>query len=589
MFKLIELIKDKRFKSVLSFLIVYRFIMQLLVTPFLLYLGKLLMNYHKVQFMSTDKIIFLLSKPSVWIYILFGLGIMMFLLMLELSSVIVLSQYQDIDNSFLPFSLSKLKWAFRPRNLIFLPILMIVILGFHFGMTSMITDKFFIPEFILDTIIKTPSYMFLYTAISIIAFIVGFHLVFLFHNLFIGKKSFKKAVTESVSMVHGNRINFLISAVKIGVKVSVSSVIFYILSIFTAAFIIYLVPPFFKFNAISLTFLFVINKILVFLLVSSIAALNVMFITKKYQEYGGKLPPEQETQLIKKSAKPKYILLALMLVTLIVQGFGAYQTTMSFDNPDFLEHKIYITSHRGNSSVAPENTIAAIRAAKDERADAAEIDVQLTSDGRVVVIHDFTLSRLARDPRRVVDLTLEELKELEVGSWFSEEFTGEKIPTLEQVIREAGATIKLNIELKPTDDEAELAKAVTDILDQNHYSERVVISSLNKQALKEVKQLKASLDVGYIIPIALGSFDFAEEIDFYSLEMSFLTKDLVEKIKNQGKEVHAWTVNSEEDLKRMQKLQVDNIITDNPILAKKVLSTNILEKGILEILSLLDF
>ena len=70
--------------------------------------------------------------------------------------------------------------------------------------------------------------------------------------------------------------------------------------------------------------------------------------------------------------------------------------------------------------------------------------------------------------------------------------------------------------------------------------------------------------------------------------MSFLTKNLVERIKNQGKEVHAWTVNSEEDMRRMQKLQVNNIITDNPILAQKVLATNIFERGILEMLSLLD-
>lgn len=117
----------------------------------------------------------------------------------------------------------------------------------------------------------------------------------------------------------------------------------------------------------------------------------------------------------------------------------------------------------------------------------------------------------------------------------------------------------------------------------------MIISSLNKKALKEVNKINPDLEVGYIVPVALGQFEFEEAIDFYSLEMSFLTKDLVEKIKNQEKEVHAWTVNSEEDLKRMQKLQVDNVITDNPTLAKKVLASNTLEKGILEVLSFLEF
>ena len=106
--------------------------------------------------------------------------------------------------------------------------------------------------------------------------------------------------------------------------------------------------------------------------------------------------------------------------------------------------------------------------------------------------------------------------------------------------------------------------------------------------MKEVKNIDETLDVGYIVPVAIGQFEFDEEIDFYSLEMSFLSKNLVEKIRNQGKEVHVWTVNSEEDLKKMQGLQVDNVITDNPLLAKKVLTTNVLEKGILEILSIID-
>lgn len=585
---MIQLIKDERFKRVLSFLIVYRFVMQLFVTPFLLYLGKLLLNYHSVQFMTPDKMIFLLSKPSVWLYLILSLGTIMFLLLLELASTIVLSQYTDVENYLLPFSLGKLKWALKPRNLVFLPILMTVLLGFHFGMTSIITDSLFIPEFILDTIVKTPSYMFLYTAISILAFVIAFHLLFLFHNLFIAQSNFKEAITLSISMVRGNRVNFLLSAMKIGFQTTLFAAVVYLITLSVAAFIIYVVPPFLSFNAVSISILFVINKILVFLAISSIAAVNVMFITRKYQEYGGKLPQQAEVSASRKSAVPKYILVSLMFVTLIFQGYGAYQTTMSFDRPEYLKHTVYITSHRGNSSVAPENTIAAIRAAKEEHSDVAEIDVQLTSDGHVVVIHDFTLSRLANDSRRVINLTLEELKELEVGSWFAEEFKGEKIPTLEEVIEEAGMSIKLNIELKPTKDEAQLAKAVIDILEEQNYEERVIISSLNKQALKEVKKMKPTLDAGYIVPVALGSFEFEETFDFYSIEMFFLTKSLVEQIKNQGKEVHAWTVNSEEDMKRMQQLQVNNIITDDPILAQKVLATNLFEKGILEILSLLE-
>lgn len=588
---MLNIIKDQRFKNVLKFSVAYRFIMQLLITPFLLYLGKTLLNYHQVQFMSTDTLLFLLTKPSVWLFIIVGLGILMFLLMIELSSVIVLSEYKDAQDSLLPFSLNKVAWTLRPKNLVYLPLLMMVLLGFHFGMSSMITDTLFIPEFIMDTIVKTPMYMFLYTGVTIVAFVIAFHLVFLFHNLFIAEKKPLDAARSSVGMVRGHRVSFVVDALKLGIQVSVVSGLFYFIFLFISAFIIYLVPPFFSMNAVSLSVLFIINRVLVFFVLNAISAVNVLFLTNKYHDYGGELPlhhPVEDNRMHKKHSSPKYILVTMMVFTLILQGFGAYKTSQSFDTPEFLDHKIYITSHRGNSSVAPENTISAIKAAKKERADAAEIDVQLTTDGKVVVIHDFTLSRLANDPRRVIDLSLEELKELEVGSWFSREFAGEKIPTLEEVIEESGNEIMLNIELKPTNDEAKLAKAVVEILEDSKYSDHVIISSLSKKALLETKKLNEDLNVGFIIPVALGSFDFDEDIDFYSLEMSFVTKSLVEKLKNQDKELHVWTVNSEEDMKKMQRLQVDNIITDHPVLAKKVLSTNLLEKGILSILSLFE-
>lgn len=562
--------------------------MQLLIIPLFLSLGKLLINYHSVQFMTTENMIYLLGKPSVWIFIVFSLAVLSFLLMFELASSIVLSEYDAIENYLIPFCLDKLKWTMIPKNIIYLPLLLLVILGFQFGMNTMITDQLFIPPFIFDTIIKTPSYFVIYIIVIVLAFIIAFHLVFIFHYLFIGQNNFKEAIKNSYSMVVGNRMNFIISAIKIGIKLSLLSAAFYFSLLSLASFILYLLPPFFNLNGVSLSILFIVNRILVFLVITGVSSVNVLFLTKKYQEYGGLVVDANNILDTEESQTPKNILFSFMAFTLLIQAFGAYQTTMTFEQAGYLDHKTYITSHRGNSSVAPENTIAAIKAAKDEKADAAEIDVQLTRDNRVVVIHDYNLRRLANDPRNVVDLTLEQVKKLEVGSWFSKEFTGEKIPTLEEVIDEAGNEIKLNIELKPSNDEEELAKAVIELLDEKSYNERVIISSLNKKALKEVKNIDETLDVGFIVPLAIGQFEFDEEIDFYSLEMSFLSKDLVEKIKNQGKEVHVWTVNSEEDLEKMQGLQVDNVITDDPLLAKKVLTTNVLEKGILEILSIID-
>lgn len=583
------LIQDKKFKNVVSFTVLYRLILHLFLSPIIYYFGKKLFHYHNVQYLSTETLLFLLSKVSVWLFIIISLVVLIYLLMIELSALTLLSQYDDVSKHVLTYSDLNLKDIFKTHNLIYLPILFMVLLGFHFGMNSVISDSLFVPEFIMDTVIKTPSYLYIYLFVLVISFIVGFHLVFVFQEIFVAGKSISSAIKSSIDRVRGNRLSFLKEAVKLNLKVFISSSLIYIILLVFTGLIIYIMPPFLSFSAISVSVLFIFNKIYLFFILCFSSSMTVMFLAKQYREFGGFVPKMEFIHREEKKSKIlKYSFISLVLGSLILQTFGAYNRLVLYESVDFLADKIAVTSHRGNSSVAPENTLSAIKAAKKEKADFAEIDVQLTKDEKVVVIHDFSLKRLAHDSRKVKDLTLEEIKELEVGSWFSKEFYGEKIPTLEELIDVSGNDIRLNIELKPSGNADVLAKNVVEILNEKSYSDHVVISSLNLDALKMVKSYNPDLQVGYIIPLALGMFEPDEFIDFYSLEMSFVSKNLVNRLNAQGKEVHVWTVNSEEDLKRMQALRVDNIITDDPMLARKVLSTSIIEKGILELLELLD-
>jgi hypothetical protein len=144
------------------------------------------------------------------------------------------------------------------------------------------------------------------------------------------------------------------------------------------------------------------------------------------------------------TSKKSFILLIIVIFTL---------TSIS-DNPSRLElfNTPSVISHRGGGNYAPENTLVAIKKGIELGADAVEIDIRFTSDGVPILIHDATLSRTTNDVynRSVSSLTLEEIKMLDAGSWFSEEFTGEKIPTLIEVIEEIGNDIDLFIELKTT-------------------------------------------------------------------------------------------------------------------------------------------
>ena len=228
-----------------------------------------------------------------------------------------------------------------------------------------------------------------------------------------------------------------------------------------------------------------------------------------------------------------------------------------------IKRTVEITGHRGTKVRAPENTLSAVRHAITEGADVAEIDVQTTADGVVVLFHDADLMRVASFNRRLRDITYAELKDIDVGSWFAPEFSSERIPTLQEAIDLARGRIKLNIELKFTWSDPVLTQKVVNIIRQNDFSADGVVSSLNFQALTETKQLSPELITGFIVFQAAGNLS-RMKVDFLSLNAARATPGLVRQLHRHGKGVHLWTVNDFNNVISMVERGVDNIITDYP-------------------------
>lgn len=230
-----------------------------------------------------------------------------------------------------------------------------------------------------------------------------------------------------------------------------------------------------------------------------------------------------------------------------------------------------ITAHRGSSRTAPENTMAAIVAAADELADYAEIDVQLTADGVVVLGHDANLKRVAGVNRAIGALTCEELRQLDVGGWFSPEYEGEPIPTLEEAMEFAKGKLKLNIEIKNVGKDSALPEKVVELIRTYGMEEQCVVTSTSLNYLMQVRELMPELRTGYIISAAYGDFYSSDAVDFISIRSSFINERLVDRVHAQGKTIHAWTVNSKSEMERLRLLGVDNLITDYPVLAREII------------------
>lgn len=267
----------------------------------------------------------------------------------------------------------------------------------------------------------------------------------------------------------------------------------------------------------------------------------------------------------------------LFLLDMVCNGFPLDSSVLT---------ETEITAHRGSSKRAPENTLAALETAIDEMADYAEIDVQTTSDGVVVVCHDLNLKRLAGVNRRLGSMTYGEVRDLDVGSRFGADFAGERIPTLEEALDDCKGRIKLNIELKNIGDRTDLPEQVVEMIRDREMQEQCVITSVKLDYLVRVKEADPDLHTGYILPAAYGRYYDNDAFDFISLRSSFVTLGLVENAHEKGKAVHVWTVNKKSEIEQMKVLGVDNIITDYPALAREVLYREEATESLMEYLKI---
>jgi glycerophosphoryl diester phosphodiesterase len=230
---------------------------------------------------------------------------------------------------------------------------------------------------------------------------------------------------------------------------------------------------------------------------------------------------------------------------------------------------VQVTAHRGHARAAPENTLSAMRKAIESGADYAEMDVQLTADGQVVLLHDRDLKRVAGVSRRLDELSYDEVRQLDVGTWFDPAFAGERVPTLAEVIDLCRGKIRLNIELKFFGPDRRLARAVADLVREQDFERDCLVTSLDYDALVEAKRHNPRLRTGLTVAHALGDVSRLE-VEALSVRADFLSDDLLRAAHRHGREVHAWTVNDAGQMTRLMKRGVDNIITSDPDLGVRV-------------------
>lgn len=257
----------------------------------------------------------------------------------------------------------------------------------------------------------------------------------------------------------------------------------------------------------------------------------------------------------------------LSVIALVLLGAVGLASSREYIRTTRLDDHVEFTAHRAGATHAPENTVAAIRRAISDGAEWAEIDVQLTSDKELVVLHDIDLARIGGGKRRVEDVTLAEIRELDIGTKLKgAEFAGERVPTLAEILEAAGSRIRLNVELKPHGrrDEVPLTEKTVAELERFQVTARTRLCSQSYESIQLGKKLAPDLQIGFIAAKALGDLSKLD-VDFLMVSTGMATRALVERAALRGIKIHAWTVNDRKWVAPLLDAGVDNIITDDPL------------------------
>ena len=237
-------------------------------------------------------------------------------------------------------------------------------------------------------------------------------------------------------------------------------------------------------------------------------------------------------------------------------------------------------AHRGASGagLAPENTLAAFERAIQIGVDILEVDVHATGDGQIVAVHDSTLDRTTDGRGSVREQSLDQIRQVDAGSWFADDFRGERVPTLQEVLELARHRALVLIEVKADF----IAERILHIVDSMAATSQVIIQSFNPQNVQRTKLLNPSIPTALLVgklpttPSRVRARRLVKQVlqagaNTLSIWHATLTPPLLEEMRKRGIAVWAWTVDQEIIMRDLALVGIQGIITNYPNLLNQVI------------------
>lgn len=574
------------FEEALLFESIYKVVTSFVFIPFLIYIFNSILVAIGFRDISNNQLISFGFSINGIIGILLISIFSMVLIFIEVGVIIIISKEKYFHRKVgiidtLGSTLSKLPkiLGFGTIFIIGFMLLIIPYEALNFGWSNSYNIQ--VPKFLMNTIYATKTSIIIYVLVAFLLYYFYIKYIFVFQGIIIEKLNITKALKKSSRLTKGSRAK--IGAMVLVVNFISALIICLILLILMLILLFIMVIMKAKVNSTDIQFytttfagpiLFIISILMY--PINIILATQFYFTQKVKLE--GKLVFEDipikkiskvhslEDKIIKFYKTNKIYLVLIIIVFFIISGTRSIYFVKNIINNI---KNVKVVAHRGICTDEPENSMSAIKSDIKNKIEWAEIDVQETKDGTVVLMHDQSLKRLTGLDKTVKILSFDEIEKLNLGYSYSSKYKEEKIPTLEDVISVCKGKLKLIIELKPYGNGEALATKVVNLIEKYNFIDECVIHSLDYQSLLDVKKLNSKIITGYIIYMILGDED-TYQVDFFTIEQAIITSGFVRDIHKSDKKVFAWTVDNDDDMTKMLELNVDEIISNKPILLNKI-------------------
>lgn len=589
-------------KAFAEFEVTFKLLTFLVAIPLFSGSVRLVMKMTGYEYLTIENIASFAIHPLTIVSFLALLLLMTVYTMFDISTVIILLDQSNQNRKVRLFdviriSACKCRRLFRLRSLSLAFLVLFLIPFLNLGLASGVVSTIQVPGFIQDFIAQNRILLVLCTTAVILLVALLLRWLYSLHYLILEDMSFKEARKCSRGLGAGRHVKDLLSLVAMQLVISLvflGCVLLGILLIMTVDGVLGRFTLLGSFVS-TIIWMFIALSVAVFMSLSmpiGYAGISVLFYAHK-QELGEEIRSlklqdgdrERENRSRRKAVGFGIVMAVLVLGTAFTYGLQLGKYNLNIEYARTTE----VTAHRGASAEYPENTMSAFKAAAELGADWIELDVQQTKDGRIIVIHDTNFKRTTGVNKNTWELTYDEVSRLDAGSFFGPDHAGERIPLLSEVVEFARENlVKLNIELKPTGHETDFEKMVVDIVAEQNFLEECVITSQVYQVLENVKEYNPDVRTVYVMSLAYGHITALEAADHFSVEAANVTERLVDRVHGEGKQLYAWTVNTESGIRRMVEMNVDNVITDNVVLAKETIYSEKTSDLISEYVKLLE-